>query len=69
MAGDRVRALGAIDALGPDGAVGPDMEFLWFANCARVNHFYSATQSLVGAALVAHLGGEFLFPGQVAHDP
>ena len=44
-------------------------KFLGLANCTGVNDFHSAPQPFVGAALVAHLGGEFLFPGQVAHDP
>ncbi|MDP7105489.1 MAG: hypothetical protein QGH41_00335 [Roseibacillus sp.] len=68
VTGDRIGTLGAVDSLGPDGTVGPDMQFEGLADGPGVNHFHSAAQSLVGAALVAHLGGQFLFASQIAHD-
>src|SRR6185503_17793795 len=64
----RVGALGAVDALRPDRAVGPDVNFLDPADQAGMNDFDGAAQAGLGAALVAHLGGELLLGGELSED-
>ena len=67
--GDLVRSLGTVDALRPYWPIGPDVKFLWLANHAGVNDFYSTTQAFVCAALVAHLGCQLFLTREIAHDP
>ncbi len=66
-AGDDVRAGRAIQPLRPDGAIGPDVEFARLANDAGVDHLDGAAQTVFGAALVAHLRGQFLLAGELTH--
>ena len=64
---DRVLPARAVQALGPDRAVGPDMQFERFADHARLDDFDGAAQAALGAALVAHLRRQVLLFGQLPH--
>ena len=64
---DGVGASGAFEALGPDGAVGPDVEFEGVAEDAGLDDLDGAAEAFASAALVAHLGGKLVLPGEVAH--
>src|SRR6266404_1834816 len=64
-----ILTLGASDALGPDGPVGPDMDLLNRPNQTRLHHFNGATQTFFGAALVAHLSHDAMLLGQGAKVP
>src|SRR5207237_1198317 len=63
---NRILARRPIQALRPNGAIAPDMQLERFADDAGLNDFDGPTQPALGAALVAHLGGQFLFGGQPA---
>lgn len=57
--GNRIGALGALNALRPDGPVGPHMQFEGLANDTSLDDFDGAAQAVARAALVAHLRGYF----------
>ncbi len=54
------------DALRPDGAIGPDVNFFHRAKHAGANHGRRATQIAVRRVLVSHLRGDFLLRGNFA---
>ena len=61
-----VRSFGAHDALWPDGTIRPDMDLAHRADDAGLDHFDRAAQTIMRAALIAHLRGDFVFAGEVA---
>ena len=59
--GNRLRRRNHGDALRPDGAIGPGVDFGDVADLAGPNHFGRLARAFVRIALVAHLGGDSVF--------
>ena len=53
------------DALRPDGAVAPDVNFGGSADYAGLDHLDRAAQGSAGATLIAHLRGNLLLLGEL----
>ena len=65
---NRVGTFRATDALRPNRAVGPHVQLGDVTDEARLDDLHRATESVVGAALVAHLRGHFLLLGHLGHE-
>ena len=65
--GNGIFSVRARHSLGPMGTVGPNVEFQRFADHTGLDDLNSAAQPGGGAALIAHLCGQFIFPGQLPH--
>ena len=64
---NRVRALRAVKPLGPHGPVRPHVQLLRGTDDASLDDLDGAAQAGFGAALVAHLGRQVLFLGDLTH--
>ena len=63
-----IGAFRAIDTLRPYRAVGPYVQLCDITYEARLNDLDRATKAIVGAALIAHLSGDFLLFGYLGHE-
>ena len=57
-----------LEALRPDGAVGPGVNFAHLADEASGDPFGDLTDTFAGVALIAHLGDDFIFMGRLGED-
>src|SRR5881394_3156981 len=64
--GDRIFARWTSDALRPDRPIAPDMDLFDGSDDAALNEFDRATKAIFGTALVAHLGHDPFFFGELA---
>ena len=62
-----LEALGDAGSLGPYRTVSPDVNVLYLSESALLNEFGTCAQTIVGRALVTHLGANSLFLGQKSH--
>ena len=65
---NRIFTLWAVQALRPDRAIGPNVQFSRRSDDSRLDHFHGAAKSLFRASLIAHLSGEIFFLCQRADN-